>query len=331
MNRFSRRLSLLMVCGAMGALIFDSRTAMEAAEAAVELCLRTAVPSLFPFFVLSGMILPHVSGLRIPWLGKLLGIPAGWESIFLLGCLGGYPIGAQCIAQACQSGRLDVENGKRMLGFCTNCGPSFLFGIVAAAFSDPAAPFVICFINLMSAMLVGCLLPTIHQAGDAAPSLPPVSLPQAVRQGTRSMVSVCAWIILGKVVLGFLEKWALMALPSPVRLLIGGLLELTNGCLRLSECGGERLRFVFACVFVSFGGISVAMQAAAICADAGLDSGSYLPQKTLQGALSALLALAYLYFPGAFLPLCLIMLLLCKKTVEIPGKMMYTRISKGGI
>ena len=37
----------------MLALILDGRTAIEGARQGIGLCLRTVIPSLFPFFVLS--------------------------------------------------------------------------------------------------------------------------------------------------------------------------------------------------------------------------------------------------------------------------------------
>ena len=74
---------------AMLALILDNKTATEGAAAGVALVLKTAIPALFPFFVLSAMILPACTKLSCPPLAKLLGTPPGWESVFLLGCVGG--------------------------------------------------------------------------------------------------------------------------------------------------------------------------------------------------------------------------------------------------
>ena len=85
-------------------LILDAKTALSGAAAGVELCIRTVIPSLFPFFFLSVMLTATLVGRALPplrWLGRLLRLPEGAECIYITGLLGGYPVGAQNIAVAC--------------------------------------------------------------------------------------------------------------------------------------------------------------------------------------------------------------------------------------
>lgn len=328
-------MSLIFSIAAMLALILDSRTAMQGAAEAVQLCIRTAIPSLFPFFVLSGLLVPYASKLRVTWLGRLLGIPSGWESVFVLGAVSGYPVGAQCVAQGYRSGALERDQAKRMLGFCTNCGPSFIFGIVGAAFSDLWMAAAILMIGIVSAVIVGAVYPGTQSNSSFAPAVEKVSLPQAVQQALRSMASVCAWIILGKVILAFLTKWLLWRLPSEGALLAKGILELTNGCVALTACSNEGLRFVIACGMISFGGLCVAMQVRAICTDAELSTGCYLPQKAAQGSIASLLGLAFLHLPGhpllRLFTLCAVCALFFIFPMEIRLSMVYNSARKGGI
>lgn len=332
-----KRLSAIAAAAAALLLIFDSQTAIQGAAEALQLCIRTAVPSLFPFFVLSGLLVPYSSRLRIPWLGKLLHLPNGWESIFLLGCLGGYPVGTQCVAQGYQSGKLEPSQARRMLGFCTNCGPSFIFGIVGSAFSNLWSPLAILSIGITSAAVVGAFWPGSAETETATPVMKEITLPQAVQQAIRSMASVCAWIILGRVALAFLSKWLLWRLPAAGMVFVTGTIELTNGCLSLSGCSGEGIRFIIACAMVSFGGLCVVMQVASLCANAGLDSKAYLPQKALQSTIAAILAGLYLNLPGhpllrlAAIAASVGAILFLKKAVAIPAGLVYNSSSKGGI
>lgn len=338
MNKARRYIPMFAAVCAMITLILDSKTAIQASADAIELCARTAIPSLFPFFVLSGLLVPYASELHIPWLGKILQVPSGFEAIFLLGCLGGYPVGAQCVAQSYTSGKFDKAQAQRMLGFCTNCGPAFLFGIVASAFSDPWAPFAVMLIGILSAVLVGALWPGVSAMRQDLPDVPKVTVPQAVQQAMRSMSSVCAWIILGKVLLAFASKWVLWRFPDEATIILTGLMELTNGCLVLTGCTSEGLRLIIACASCSFGGLCVAMQAASICSQVKLSPKFYLPQKALQAGIAAALAAVYckLSLPAPLrlmilAVLCIFSLILCKKTVEFPVTLMYNKASKGGM
>lgn len=297
MNRPMRRLSFLFALCAMAALILDSQTAMRAAAEAIELCLHTAIASLFPFFVISNYIVPYISHFQIPMLEKQLGLPKGWGTVFMLGCIGGYPVGAQCIAQGFGSGSLDQKQAMRMISFCNNCGPSFLFGIVGAFFPDYWFPFAILCISIGSAAIIAAFSITDISEMPEQFSLDHVPLVLAVQHSVRSMVTVCAWIILGKVMLAFLSKWLLCLMPQILYPLLTGLLELTNGCLMLDIFPAVELRFIAAAFLCCFGGLCVYMQVMAICSRVKLDCAFYLRQKFYQAIIAAALAAVYTVLP----------------------------------
>lgn len=285
-------------------LILDSRTALKGANEAVELCVQVVIPSLFPFFVLSGMLVGAISGGGLPLLRpleRILGIPIGSGGIFITGLLGGYPTGAQAVAQAWKGGQLSRDEGKRMLAFCSNAGPSFLFGILGRSFTNFGCVWLLWGIHILSAVLVGILLPrrdsSIHKI---APSAPP-SLPTVLRRAVTTTGYVCGWIILFRVVLAFLTRWILWLLGSSGQVTIFGLLELTNGCCSLHLIGNEGLRMVIASGILAFGGLCVAMQTASVTGELGL--GWYLPGKILQTIISVILSAfsGYLLFGNPLL------------------------------
>jgi len=67
----------------------------------------------------------------------------------------------------------------------------------------------------------------------------------------------------------------------------GGVLELTNGILRLTP---DRRGFVTAAALLGWGGLSVHCQTAAVTAGSGISLRLYVPAKAVQAALSAGLA-----------------------------------------
>lgn len=117
---------------------------------------------------------------------------------------------------------------------------------------------------------------------------PPASLAaafiEAVQSGVRAMAGVCGFVIFFLVLLRLAEG-ALGSLPP----LAAGLLELTNGILRLTP---DRRGFITAAGLLGWGGLSVHGQTAAVLGGSGVSLRRYLPAKALQGALSAVLAAA---------------------------------------
>lgn len=324
-----QRTSVLFCVLAMVVLIVDSRCAAESALSAVELCLRTLVPGLFPLFVISAMLVPELKSARVPGLSGLLGIPAGSEGIFLLGCAGGFPVGAGCIAQAVKSGGLSKADGSRMLGFCNNCGPAFLFGVLASIL-EPGQALALFVIQLETAMITAILWPG-RAVGSYRPAGGSVSLPAAVKQSTSSMAGVCAWVVLAGVLAGFLRRWFFPLLPEGLSVLLTGLLELTTGVFTAAELADPGLQFLLCAVFVCFGGISVLLQIQGLAAPAGLSMSACVAQKATQALLGAVLATGFLRFGWILLALPIPVGILLKKAVAIPRPVVYNGPRKGGI
>lgn len=323
---------LIAVGSGMLCLILDSRHAAQYARDALELCLRTVIPGLFPMFVLSGLLVASLTGGKnraLSALEKLLGLSRGSGGIFLLGAVGGFPVGAQCIVQSMDAGGLSKEDGERMLGFCNNCSPAFLFGILGGVFPDSPAPLLVFLIQLETALVIATIWG--NDAGHPL-SLPrsSMSLPQAVSRATRSMVSVCAWVILAGVVTGFLGRWLFPLLPEPCPAFLTGMLEITGGVLELRRVASEDLRFVLCCIFVCFGGISVLLQIQSIAAEKGLGMKHCIRQKLLQGILAGVLGGAVAAMGPVSLVIPLLFVLFWKKAVEIPRATVYNSSRKGG-
>lgn len=286
-------------------LILDGKTALEGARQGLDLCLRTVIPSLFPFFFLSGILTGAFLGMRSALLrpfGRLCRIPDGAESLLLVGLLGGYPVGAQCVASAWRGEQLSRSNAERMLAFCSNAGPAFLFGIVASMFSDSKTVWILWGIHILSALLTGILLPGGEMSPAKISSDNTFSLPEPLSSALKAIGSVCGWIILFRVMIAFLERWILWLLPLDVQIMIIGLLELSNGCCELNSIANPSARFLICSGILAFGGLCVTMQTLSVTK--GLSLRYYFPGKVLQTVLSLALAAAYLL--DSFLPCCVI-------------------------
>lgn len=286
---------------AMAILILDAKTALSGAGEGVMLCIRTVIPSLFPFLFFSVMVTGSLMG-QTNWvlrpIGRLCRIPAEAENLLAVGLLGGYPIGAQCIAQAYREGAISKNDAHRMLGFCSNAGPSFLFGMLSGIFSEGSTAWYLWGVHLLSAILTGMLLPGgstgfVRVSHSTAPS--PA---EALRKSMTAMGTICGWVVLFRVLLAFLQRWFFWLLPKEADILLSGFLELTNGCCSLSLVTDESARFVLASILLGFGGVCVGLQTVSVTQ--GLGTGLYFPGKLIQAGISCLLCfmLQTVLFPG---------------------------------
>lgn len=302
MNR-KRFFSGIAASAGMLLLILDSKTALSGAKAGIELCLQTVIPALFPFFVLSNVVTAAFAGNSLAVLrplGRLCGIPKGAEAFLVTGFLGGYPVGAQTVAQAARDGILSREDARRMLAFCSNAGPAFLFGMASSLFPKPWMAWALWGIHILSAVLTSALFPSAEEGEIRLSMMPPVGFPEAMRRSLSAIASVCGWVVLFRVLISFLQRWVLWLLPVPTQICLIGALELTNGCCALAALPDISLRFLLCSGMLAMGGLCVTMQTISVTPGIKLDL--YLLGKLCQTVISLALAAAVMSHLGPVIP-----------------------------
>lgn len=272
-------------------LILDAQTALSATRQAIILCLQSVIPSLFPFLILSSLAIHLLPDRSFPVLRPLAGIlrvPEGSEMIWLIGLLGGYPTGANLVANAYRQNQLSGRNAERMLAFCSNAGPAFIFGFGTSLFSDQKLCWYLWGIHILASLIVAILTPGEEKAAFTPSERSDLSLAGIVLSAAKAMAMICCWVIIFRIVLLFIDRWIFWCLPVWASTLLQGILELTNGTIALCKIETEALRFCLFSVMLSFGGLCVAMQTFSLCGS--LHHSAYLPGKLLQASVSGLLS-----------------------------------------
>lgn len=271
-------------------LIFGGKIAIEGAQCGIEMCLQTLIPSLFSYFVLSGILTSVLIGQRIPCLaaiGRLCHMETGNESLLAVGMLGGYPTGAAMVWAAQRDGFLSVKEANRIAIFCNNAGPAFIFGVLGQLFPDIQWTISLWLIQIISSVVTGWLV----TGGPGTPIRPvnqKIRITDIVNQAIRNMASVCGWVILFRMILEFLDRWVFWILRPSIQVLLSGLLELSNGCLRLQDISDLMIRFLLASMMLSAGGVCVLTQTIAVFPE--LNIKTYLKGRTLHLLISTLLS-----------------------------------------
>ncbi len=270
------------------------------------ICATNAVPSLFPFCVVSAFFTR--SGL-CGCVGRFLERPTRF--IFRLpGCAGGavcmsfiagYPVGAMLTSALYSDGSISRRDAQRMTLFCVNAGPAFVIGTVGAGMLGSIGAGLILFFSLTaSSLLLGVLTRFIPQGEETAEQtqmvkLRPVSqsLPEAVADGTKSMISICAWIVIFSCVLEYVP---LLHLPDWASLLLCCTAEVTGGCARAA--GVFNIPAIAA--VLGWGGVSVHCQVLRNVKACGTSLSYFVCARLICAALAALFSAGLLrLFPSA--------------------------------
>ena len=303
MKKRGRTDLFLILCGILIWFLTDAaRIRAQAAEALI-LCGKSVIPALFPFLVVSSLLIalgfgewvsPYLAGLMAP----LFRLPGLASSALLLGLVGGYPIGAQTAADLYRQHLLTREESERLLTFCNNSNPVFLISVLGAGVFGSARTGVwLWLIHVLSALLVGLIFRGHGKPTDRrhAPSVScravslPAALVAAVRSSAGGMLSVCAFVTLFYVVAAPLK-----ALGPHLGAALVGVVELFSLTPLLTA---DLPGFILAAGCAGWGGLSVLCQTAAVLDGTDLSLQPCLLGKLAQGFLSALLSVpVWIYF-----------------------------------
>lgn len=124
-------------------VIFPADT-LEASLRGLDIWWKVLFPALFPFFVISDMMLGfgivHFFGkLLDPLMRPLFRLPGISGFIVAMGYVSGYPVGAKLTAQLYEQKLINRTEGERLVAFTTTSDPIFLIGAVSVGFFHNAA------------------------------------------------------------------------------------------------------------------------------------------------------------------------------------------------
>lgn len=302
------------------ALVLWPEQSMGAMRDGVDLCGNVILPSLFPFFVLSSLVVElgmsrYLGKLLEPVMAPLFRVNGNCAAALALGAVGGYPVGARTAIQIYETGQCSRTEAERMLAFCNNSGPAFILGVVGAGvFGSGAAGLLLYLAHLLASLLVGVLF-RFYRPGDGPQTrrgrgaqFQAASFPKAftrsVTGALTSTLNICAFVLFFTVFLRILAHAGILrllggllsALLAPLGMdqtwaerLLTGLVEVSSGVSSLTD-GTLSGRLSMAAFMLGWAGVSVHCQVLAFLGDSGLSVRTYLAGKLLHGGLSALLA-----------------------------------------
>lgn len=301
---------------ATAALAISPGEAINGAKDGLALCFNVIVPSLFPFFVLSSLVVDlglaaylgrAMEGLMRP----LFRVSGSCAAAVALGFIGGYPVGARTALQLYEQGLCSKTEAERLLAFCNNSGPAFILGVVGAGvFGDSRVGLLLYLTHALASLLVGLLFRFYggwERRRACAPRPKPiqtVTLPAAftgaVSRALQSTLNICAFVVFFAVVLRLLSAYgalsgaaALLSLAGFegewARRLVAGLLELSSGVASLQGGAGLAGRVSMAAFMLGWAGLSVHCQVLSFLVDSGLSARVYLAGKLCHGLIAAAL------------------------------------------
>lgn len=150
-------------CMAASMILLPEKS-FEASVRGLNMWWEIVFPSLFPFFVLSELLIgfgvvKFVGILLEPFMRPLFRVPGVGGFAWAMGMASGFPAGAKITARLRQEGQLTRDEAERLVSF-TNCSsPLFIFGAVSVGFfHNPKLGFMFAAAHYFSNFCVGIIM-----------------------------------------------------------------------------------------------------------------------------------------------------------------------------
>lgn len=319
-------LALLFLCFTFCLLLF-SKSNLPAVKSGLVLWANSVVPSLFPFFVATELlmhtnIITLFGNLLNRFMKPLFNIRGEGAFAFIMGIISGYPVGAKIASNFRQNNICSKEECERLLSFTNNSGPLFIIGTVGILMFRNTTIGILLFItHILACITVGIIFRfwksskhfsnfsnsnSFNKQTTQTVSLSNLGeiLAESITSATSTILLIGGFVVIFSSIISILKASGILnfcaSCISPIfnmlnidiafaSPLISGFLEITNGINSISNLACKKLsiNIIFTAFLLGFGGISVLLQVLSITSKTDLSIKPYLYGKLLHGILAA--------------------------------------------
>lgn len=308
----SNKIVLLLLIILCCIFVFNPKTYSQSCLNAISVWAFSVLPVLLPMFIITKIIinLVEIKQSKMDKLfNKLYNTPSGSSIVFFLSLLAGYPVGAKLISELYSKNYITSNQSKKMLSFCSICGPMFILGTIGSVFLKSTLAGLIIFIsNVLGALFNGFLYrgkKEILQPQIIKYEKPSNILEDSVYNSLISILMVGTYIAISFIIIDLFKNLGIINLISKcicsvfninkhqyvVNSVLCGIIEMTNGLLDLSKANvGLNLKIILSSLLTGFGGISVFLQSFSFMSKLKIKPKIILLQKLTQGFLTIIFA-----------------------------------------
>ena len=331
MNLIKKNFFPLLILGFTICLIVFSSSNLIAAKSGLTLWVTSIVPSLFPFFVATELLvntnIPYILGKTLNTIMlPMFNVRGEGSFAFIMGIISGYPTGAKIACDFRKKNILTKEECERLLSFTNNSGPLFVIGTVGISmFGNSTIGLLLFITHLLSCITVGFIFRFWKKKSPFNQTLKSNSYPikdmnfsnfgeiisNSIYKSISTILMIGGFVVLFSVIISIFNTskflnlitfiispcLKIIGIPSTfVAPLLTGFIEITNGIALISSIHIKAISIsiILTSFLLGLGGLSIFLQVYSIVSKTDLSVKPYVLGKVLQAIISAFYTLMFI-------------------------------------
>lgn len=333
--KIKRNVFALIFLAFLFCLLCFSTSNLPAIKKGLSLWANSVVPSLFPFFVATELLMNtnfiNILGTFFNKLMKpLFNIRGEGAFCFIMGLISGYPIGAKIACDFRKNNICSKEECERLLSFTNNSGPLFIVGTVGiSCFKNSTIGLLLLITHILACITVGIIFRfwkykrpnnlSINKKNTIYNKNKNVTfsnlgeiLGKSITNSISTILMIGGFVVIFSSIISILKSSgffnSITFLVSPIfnflnidtSFIFGiltGILEITNGISYISNICIKNIsiNIIITSFLLGFGGLSILLQVLSITSKTDLSIKPYIYGKLLHGILAAIYTFIFIY------------------------------------
>lgn len=294
-------------------ILTESKTILESVNFSFSVWKNNIFPSLFPFFVLSEILINYgfielVGELCKPIMNKVFRIKSSCAFIFIMSLISGFPSNAKYTRELYLSGHINEKEASKILTFTHFSNPLFILGTLSLLFlNNKEVGLLILICHYITNIIIGLIFrnyyPSPKEKNKVSLKTAILSMHnkrinnnntfgQIITNSLYNSINTLL-LILGTVTLFLIITTIIdnnINLNNYNQSILNGLFEMTQGLKYISLLNIPlKLKSVISTMIISFGGLSVHMQVISILSDTKIKYTPFLVARILHSFIAPLL------------------------------------------
>lgn len=295
---FKNYFYLFILIGVLLEMLFNSSLIINSVNFSFSLCINNLFPSLFPFMILSNILIEYgfvdiISELLKPLVNKVFKSNEYGGVILILSLISGSPSNSKFISELLNKKLINEYDASKMLLYTHFVNPLFILNTIGISFlNNKKIGIIILISHYLGNFFIGILFRGYHKYTNIS-KVNVTNIINNINKKRNNFIVVLSNSIVSSIntlliILGVITSCLIITSIININPIFNGILEITQGLKYISTTNYVLLtKAIIITFFISFGGFSIHAQCFSILSNRKIKYIPYLLARIIHGFISS--------------------------------------------